>query len=167
MLVQWNRSAAVELYVGTSHFDDGAFSGVHRFVGGKNVASQSKYNHGGDTNWTTLPSLIGDKRPYCVNCCRQYLVAGGDDYPRLHQLLVIPHPVPQSCNQLVVQQVIRRAAVQNREPVNVVVNPLTKSPSKVRDGYSSSLPGGGFALTIAADDATGALSFCDGRVPCA
>lgn len=42
-----------------------------------------------------------------------FLVAGGDDGLRRLRLLQTPNAVPQSWHQLVVYQVVRRAAVHN------------------------------------------------------
>ena len=99
---------------GVSCLEDGAYSRVHCFDGGgEKVASQSRYNHG-DENWNTMSSLIDDISPDSASCRREYLlVTGGDDDLRLLQLLVILHAVSQSWNQLVVHQVMRRAAVHN------------------------------------------------------
>ena len=55
-------------------------------------------------------------------CCEHLLVRGGHDGLRLLQLIVFPHAVPQSWNQLVVYEAARRLAVHNHyEPVAVVV----------------------------------------------
>ena len=133
------------------------------------MLSPSRYNYDGDANWNTLPSLIDGVSPGSASCRLDYLIAtGGDDDLRLLQLIVIVHAVPQPCNQLVVHQVIRRAAVHNHgDHVGVGVktlsaaachhppkrNSLSKSSSKLRDGFSSSLEGGELALSTAADDA--------------
>ena len=111
------------MHVGVSRLGDGAYPRVHCFDGGVKAASQSRYNHNGDTNWNALPSLIGDVSPYSASCRREYLlVTGRDDDLRLLQLLVILHAVPQSWNQLLVHQVIRRAAVHiHGDPVDVGV----------------------------------------------
>ena len=107
VLVQRKRSVAVELYVGVSLLEDDADSRIHCFDGGEKVASQSRYNHGGDANWNTLPSLIDDVFPDSASCRREnLLVTGGDTDLRLLQLLVVPHAAPQPWNQLVVRQVI-------------------------------------------------------------
>ena len=90
-------------------------------------------------------------------CCEHLLVRGGHDGLRLLQLIVFPHAVPQSWNQLVVYEAARRLAVHNHyEPVAVVVKtpfaaasqkPCKREPSssKLRDGFSSSLAGRGLA----------------------
>ena len=105
----------------------------------------SRYDNGGDANWNTLPGLVDDVSPDDVGCRREYfLVTRGDDDLRLHQLVEIPHAVTQSWNQIVVHQVIRRAAVHNHgAPVDVGVripsvaaatSPENENPL-LRDGF--------------------------------
>ena len=82
-----------------------------------------------DANRNTPASLVDDTYPdgACF-CCEYLLVFGGHDGLRLLQLLGISHVVPQSWNQLLVYNMVRRAAVHNhRKPVGVgVKNPFSR-----------------------------------------
>ena len=74
--------------MGVSCLEDGAYARVHCFDGGEKIASQSRYNHGGDASWNTLPNLIDDVFPDSASCQREYLlVTDGDDDLRLLQLM--------------------------------------------------------------------------------
>ena len=75
--------------MGVCRLQDGDYSRVHRLDGRENVASQSRYNRGGDTDWNRVPSLINDVLPNGASCRHKYvLVTGGDDDRRLLQFLV-------------------------------------------------------------------------------
>ena len=83
------------------------------------MASQSGYERGRDENRNTLASLVDDVSPDGGCCCCKYLLVPiGHDGLCLLWLLVIPHASPLSWNQLLVYQVVRRAAVhKHRELV--------------------------------------------------
>lgn len=76
-LVQRNRRVAVGLHVGVYLLDDGDCSRVHCFDGGEKVASKSRYDYGGDTNWNTLSSLVDYLSVDGANCRRGYLLVAG------------------------------------------------------------------------------------------